>query len=517
MRSYDERAKDILSKRDEQIKETSVRRKKAARLGIIAAVLAVTIIGASVFAAYKIFGGDGDKSDLILQDTEADTEKNTDTTPTEYNDGVIGERKYDSESPSGDISYMPGTAKSDLSYSRDGVTGAAAVEAEAEEYRDSPSVVAEDYWGKGGEDYDVEYPGEPNYVDAVAGTLTAGEWKDADNIAEWIELLAKEDWNRYLGLRKLDTKNVITVKVKDGENVCFNVPVKLIASQEVIYTARTDINGCAYLFYNIAGENKTPDSVEAGGQTVSLEGKTELEIEAKDAGINVTALDLMLMIDTTGSMGDELEYIKAELYDVVERVAKADESLSIRVSVNFYRDEGDDYVVKFYDFRTDINECIEQLKEQHASGGGDTPEAVHTALDNAIAGHTWRDEAVKLCFIVLDAPPHSEEEIQGVNADLLKTVKAAAEQGIRIIPVASSGVDTETEFLLRSWSLMTGGTYVFITNDSGIGYGHKEAEVGEHTVEYLNECMVRIVCEYCGIYAGEEVPYTPPVSQNQQQ
>ena len=224
----------------------------------------------------------------------------------------------------------------------------------------------------------------------------------------------------------------------------------------------------------------------------------------------------MLMIDTTGSMGDELEYIKAELYDVVERVAKADESLSIRVSVNFYRDEEDDYVVKYYDFRTDINDCIAQLKEQHADGGGDFPEAVHTALDNAVAGHKWREEAVKICFIVLDAPPHSESEIQGVNAELLKTVKAAAEQGIRIIPVASSGVDGETEFLLRSYALMTGGTYVFITDDSGVGYGHKEAEVGEHTVEYLNECMIRIVCEYCGIYTGEKVPYTPPAAQYQQ-
>ena len=92
-------------------------------------------------------------------------------------------------------------------------------------------------------------------------------------------------------------------------------------------------------------------------------------------------------------------------------------------------------------------------------------------------------------------------------------MKTAAEQGIRIIPVASSGVDGETEFLLRSWALMTGGTYIFITNDSGIGGGHKEAEVGEHTVEFLNECMIRVACEYCGIYAGEKVPYTPPYHQ----
>ncbi|MBQ1847419.1 MAG: VWA domain-containing protein, partial [Clostridia bacterium] len=294
-----------------------------------------------------------------------------------------------------------------------------------------------------------------------------------------MKLLSKDEWKGFVNSRKLDTANIVTVKVTDGENACFNVPVKLLSGDEVIYTGKTDINGRAYLFGNITGNDKTADAVSVGEQTVALDGKTEIEISAAEAGVKVTALDLMLMIDTTGSMGDELEYIKAELYDVVERVAKAGESISIRVSVNFYRDEGDDYTVKFFDFREDINECIEQLKEQSAYGGGDYPEAVHTALDNAVSGHDWREEAVKLCFIVLDAPPHSESEIQEVNVELLKTVKTAAEQGIRIIPVASSGVDGETEFLLRSWALMTGGTYIFITNDSGIGGGHKEAEVGE--------------------------------------
>ena len=356
---------------------------------------------------------------------------------------------------------------------------------------------------------DPAYP-DPYYPDAKAGTLSAGEWKDADDLDGWFSFLEK--YANFVYNRSLDTKNVIKVKVTDGESVCFNVPVKLLSGDDVIFTAKTDVNGCAYLFHSIA-KAETPDAILVGNEKIALDGRSEYEVEAADAGIEVKALDLMLMIDTTGSMGDELEYIKAELYDVVARVAAADENLSIRISVNFYRDEGDDYVVKYYDFRTDVNDCIEQLKAERASGGGDYPEAVHTALDNAVEGHRWRDDAVKLCFIVLDAPPHSESEIQGVNAELLKTVKAAAEKGIRIIPVASSGVDTETEFLLRSWALMTGGTYVFITDDSGVGFSHQEPEVGEHTVEYLNECMIRIACQYCGIYTGEKIPYTPTYQQ----
>ncbi len=504
MKSYDERAKEILSQRDEKVKESAIRRRKAGRLAVIAAVLALTIVGASVFAviAYKAKEKPADPTvtdTTAAADTAADTDKPADTTPKEYKDGVIGERDPSAEEPSDGIALDGRGYYSDKASSpKSGFSPAPA----------SPSEEA-----KIGYEYIEGYDGEVNAVDAAAGTLTAGEWKDADNIADWLKLLSKDEWKGFVNSRKLDTANIVTVKVTDGENACFNVPVKLLSGDEVIYTGKTDINGRAYLFGNITGNDKTADAVSVGEQTVALDGKTEIEISAAEAGVKVTALDLMLMIDTTGSMGDELEYIKAELYDVVERVAKAGESISIRVSVNFYRDEGDDYTVKFFDFREDINECIEQLKEQSAYGGGDYPEAVHTALDNAVSGHDWREEAVKLCFIVLDAPPHSESEIQEVNVELLKTVKTAAEQGIRIIPVASSGVDGETEFLLRSWALMTGGTYIFITNDSGIGGGHKEAEVGEHTVEFLNECMIRVACEYCGIYAGEKVPYTPPYHQ----
>ena len=496
MRSYDERARDILAQRDEKIKEITVKRRKAARLAVIAAVLALTIVGTSVF---MIIANKKDKNNSIPEET----------TSAAYNDGVIGERAPGASDGFGIIRDAISGIKGGSYYSRsDGMPAPSASIDDIAMEKEAEGVDGIYYEG------DIYEP--INSVDAVAGTLTAGEWKDADNIADWQKLLTKDEWKSYISNRKLNTANVITVKVVDGESACYNVPVKLVSAQETVYTAKTDINGCAYLFYNITGESETPEYVTVGRETVKLDGQTEITVSAEDAGIKVTSLDLMLMIDTTGSMGDELEYIKAELYDVVERVAKADESLSIRVSVNFYRDEEDDYVVKYYDFRTDINDCIAQLKEQHADGGGDFPEAVHTALDNAVAGHKWREEAVKICFIVLDAPPHSESEIQGVNAELLKTVKAAAEQGIRIIPVASSGVDGETEFLLRSYALMTGGTYVFITDDSGVGYGHKEAEVGEHTVEYLNECMIRIVCEYCGIYTGEKVPYTPPAAQYQQ-
>ena len=82
---------------------------------------------------------------------------------------------------------------------------------------------------------------------------------------------------------------------------------------------------------------------------------------------------------------------------------------------------------------------------------------------------------------------------------MTKTVKALAAEGVRLIPVASSGVNTETEFLLRSWAVMTGGTYTFLTDHSGVGNSHLEPTVGEYEVEKLNDLMVRLLMEYLSI------------------
>ena len=133
----------------------------------------------------------------------------------------------------------------------------------------------------------------------------------------------------------------------------------------------------------------------------------------------------MFMVDTTGSMSDELEYIKTEIKDIIAQIT-GDRQYDVRTSVNFYRDKGDEYIVHATPFSSDPEEVYEYIRTEHAAGGGDYPEAVHTALDNAINGHEWDDGAVKLCFFVLDAPPHTENE---VYESLKASVSAAAAKG----------------------------------------------------------------------------------------
>lgn len=348
-------------------------------------------------------------------------------------------------------------------------------------------------------------PGTPGVepkpeIQVGAGMLTAGEWKDLEDIPFWTKLLRDNNWYKLMESRTLFPTHIVPVKVTDGNgNACFNVPVTLLdGSGAALYTARTDVDGMAYLLYGLDGKEQKAQSVQVGQSVYPVAADGETVTVSGAAGIKATALDLLFMVDTTGSMTDELNYLQAELRDVIRRVAKSGDAFTIRLSVNFYRDNGDEYVVRSFAFTDDIDNAITQLSQQYAAGGGDYAEAVHLALQDIVDNHQWRDSAVKLCFMVLDAPPHNAREISGIDRKMSETVRKMAEQGIRLIPVASSGVDTETEFLLRSWAVMTGGTYTFLTNHSGIGNSHLEPTIGAYEVEKLNDLLVRVISEYCG-------------------
>lgn len=336
---------------------------------------------------------------------------------------------------------------------------------------------------------------DPTGPEPQAGMLTGGEWNDNSHWADWDALYASHsDWRSYKSTWKSPIDNRISVKVTaNGE------PVEgaRVSCNSAICSAVTDNKGMAYLFYTAINGKTDEITVEYNGHTTALDGvmgNADLECELADVTAQkLSKLDFMIMCDTTGSMGDELEYLKAELEDIVRKVSSRNANTEIRTSVNFYRDEGDEYVVRQFPFTSDIEQSLDAIGKQSSGGGEDFPEAVHTALDSAINNHDWDENSVKIMFLVLDAPPHEDEQIiSEVNIH----VREAAEKGIRIVPIASSGVDKSTEYLLRTMAFTTGGTYTFLTDDSGIGGSHIEPTVGAYNVEKLSDMMVRIVNSY---------------------
>lgn len=334
----------------------------------------------------------------------------------------------------------------------------------------------------------------------VPGLLTAGEWCDNLNFDFFTDVLQRQDWSDLSIRYQLTIARRIAVTVLNAQNEPLaNVPVVWVGMNgQDVYRTVTDASGQAYLF---ALSN---DQAQGGTVTVLLgsveesqpivDGEDAMRFVMAAAASPVETLDLMFVIDTTGSMGDELSYLQAELEDVIRSVSKAHPNTRIRLSVNFYRDKGDAYLVLPYDFTENIRQSLADLAAQSAAGGGDNPEAVDAALANALNEHNWAEGSVRLCYLVCDAPPHSNQ--LNVVTQLRQLLPAFAANGVHLIPVASSGVDTEAEYFLRTAAALTGGTYTFLTSDSGIGGDHLEPTIGEYEVRPLNELLVEITSRY---------------------
>lgn len=209
------------------------------------------------------------------------------------------------------------------------------------------------------------------------------------------------------------------------------------------------------------------------------------------------SLDISLVIDTTGSMGDELGYLQREFDALAATIQTKYPDAEQRWSLVVYKDTTDQYIARWFDFRSNSEEFRTKLAEQSADGGGDFPEAPDRALSVAYR-LSWRTSpsVAKLIFWVADAPHHEENA-----APMADAIRGARDKGIHVYPVASSGIDEKTELSMREAAQITGGRYLFLTDDSGIGHSHKEASVPCYVVTKLDKAILRIVdIEMTGVY-----------------
>lgn len=212
-------------------------------------------------------------------------------------------------------------------------------------------------------------------------------------------------------------------------------------------------------------------------------------------------LDVALVIDTTGSMGDEIAYLQREFIALSSAIEAAYPQAEQRWALVVYRDRGDEYVTRQFDFAENPETFRQQLGQQGANGGGDFPEAPEAAFE-VMNQFSWRsaETVSRLAFWVADAPHHTDQAEK-----LAQGIRTAQEQGIHVYPVASSGIDEFTELSMRSAAQLTGGRYLFLTNDSGIGGDHKEPSIPCYFVTLLRDAILRMVdIEMSGEYREPE-------------
>lgn len=361
----------------------------------------------------------------------------------------------------------------------------------------------------GASESSIKSVGAANNVSA--GKLTAGEVNDFAKWYFWPRVMDGSH-KAFVDLWRVVPRHRYTVQVTNKSG--FPVVSRAVSLEDgqgnTLFQAVTDNTGKAELWYQLISNNLC-------GKHAGLKLRVDDQVQdAKDwsEGPNMfvvdepceapDAVDVMFVFDATGSMGDELRYLQAEMRDVIARAKDATGGLAIRTGAVVYRDHGDEYITRISRLTDNITTTQQFIDKQEANGGGDYPEAVPEALMATMNSAGWDVSArARIAFLVLDAPCHQDS---ATKALLHEQILNAAALGVRIVPVVCSGLGESGEYLLRSMALATNGTSFFLTDDSGIGHTHLKPTTDSLKVEHLNDMLVRTIVEFSTMTSCQNDP-----------
>jgi hypothetical protein len=327
-------------------------------------------------------------------------------------------------------------------------------------------------------------------------------------------------WDSYMTyLRQYSGPAILPVDVSERHQITvldstefpvLGATLRVVANGEVVQTLRTTSDGRAYFFPRALPANQQIDEyvirAEVGGQTTELllasGGANNIWVINHPVGNEetaVTRLDIHFLIDTTGSMADEIYQLTANVQSIARRINALEQDVEVRYGMTVYRDRGDEYTTRTFEFTPDINFFEEGLRQVSAAGGGDYPEDLNEGLFKAIHVPEWRvEETISLIFLIADAPPQLVYEDQETNYSL--EMVEAAERGIKIYPIASSVTDAQAEYVFRQLAQYTGGKFLFLTYGAG-GAGTTGTETdmtveeGSYDVTSLDGMVIQMVEE----------------------
>jgi hypothetical protein len=145
---------------------------------------------------------------------------------------------------------------------------------------------------------------------------------------------------------------------------------------------------------------------EGDGQIIYGKGEADLlnNIEEMIEKVEEETLDLVLCLDTTKSMENDIPHLRSSLISMLEKASSG--FTRFRFGLVLYKDYFEEYLNKSYPFQEGSFSAVQRVLDgARVYGGRDIPEAVYEALHEAINAYPWSADK-KMIILVGDAPPH---------------------------------------------------------------------------------------------------------------
>ncbi len=345
--------------------------------------------------------------------------------------------------------------------------------------------------------------------DAVARPRVAVESSPSVKAGEWDDNANYREFQRYLGglgglgLHRADVRERQFVAVVDeaGKGVpgCL-VTVRDAGGREVTLT--TMASGRAILFPR--AEGLAAGKLAARTACQGARASADLPIDRADAVTTlalgaprrlpaVRGIDIAFVLDTTGSMSEEIEATKATVQKVALGLGQSD--VRVRIGMVTFKDRTDGEVTRLFPMTTDVARFGRDVSGLEAGGGGDTPESVNEGLHTALTRLEWSQDAVaRVAFLIGDAPPHLD---YANDADYAVDMRAAAHRGIKLFTIAASGMDDLGQAVWRQIAQYTGGTNMFVlrggAGPQSTGAGDPKSSCGGTQTAYTSGALDALI------------------------
>lgn len=314
--------------------------------------------------------------------------------------------------------------------------------------------------------------------------LKAGFADDNKQFNYFVDFLDKYKSARHY---PINIHERIIIKVRDrNDKPVVNAAVKISADNENIVTGRSYADG-TFLFF--PSEHANASSYEANisynqnskNIQINRTGKREIivKLDTERQVIKNIPLDVLFIFDTTGSMGEEINRLKKTIEVINLNLSSISSKPKVRFGMVLYKDKGDEYITKVIPLTENLEAFQAELDKVYASGGGDYPEDLQSALYDSMKKINWNKDGIRMSFIITDAPPHLD---YGQKYTYVNAANEARQKGIKIFSVGTGGLDINGEYVLRQIAQYTYAKYIFLTyGERGEAAGGREGSVSHHT------------------------------------